>query len=80
MQGLNNMGQLSEQLHALLADEHLPGGLWITSSSSVDPTWLQNLGHQLATPCRHLPGLKGLEHVDGTMLLACALALGGLRP
>jgi len=80
VQGVNNMGQLSEQLHALLADEHLPGGLWITSSSSVDPTWLQNLGHQLTTPCRPLPGLKGLEHVDGTMLLACALALGGLRP
>jgi type IV pilus assembly protein PilM len=27
-----------------------------------------------------LPGLKGLEHVDGTMVLACALALGGLHP
>ena len=79
-QGLKATGQLSERLQALLADEHLPAGLWITSGSPVEPGWLQDLGRQLNTPCRHLPGLEGLEHVDGTMLLACALALGGLRP
>ncbi|BAW26175.1 MULTISPECIES: pilus assembly protein PilM [Pseudomonas] len=80
MQGLKGMAQLPEHLHALLADAQLPAGLWITSGSSVEPGVLQNLGRQLNTPCRHLPGLKGLEHVDGTMVLACALALGGLHP
>ncbi|WEK31331.1 MAG: pilus assembly protein PilM [Candidatus Pseudomonas phytovorans] len=79
-QGLKGMEQLPERLHALLAEEHLPAGLWIASGSSVEPSWLQNLGRLLNTPCRHLPGLKGLEHVDATMILACALALGGLRP
>ncbi|MFJ4452418.1 type IV pilus biogenesis protein PilM [Pseudomonas sp. NPDC089392] len=72
--------QLPEHLHALLADEHLPAGLWIASSSSLEPGWLQSLGTRLNVPCRHLPCVAGLEHVDGTMLLACALALGGLRP
>ncbi|CAI3810366.1 hypothetical protein GLGCALEP_06184 [Pseudomonas sp. MM221] len=80
VQGLKGMGQLSEHLQALLVDQHLPAGLWVASGSSVEPSWLQSLGRQLNAPCRHLPGLKGLEHVDGTMLLACALALGGLRP
>lgn len=79
-QGQKGMGPLSEALHALLADEHLPAGLWITSSCSLDPDWLQSLGRQLKTTCRHLPGQAGLEHVDGSMLLACALAYGGLRP
>ncbi|MFF7061749.1 pilus assembly protein PilM [Pseudomonas sp. NPDC008258] len=78
--GFKAMGLLSEHLHALLADAHLPGGLWISSSSAVEPSWLHGLGCQLNTPCRHLPAVGGLEHVDGSMLLACALALGGLRP
>jgi len=71
--------QLPERLQALLAAEPLPAQLWVASSSSSVPGWLQELGGRLNVPCRHLPGLAGLEHVDGTMLLACALAVGGLR-
>ncbi|PYB74708.1 pilus assembly protein PilM [Pseudomonas sp. LB-090624] len=73
-------GQLSGHLQALLAKERLPAELWVTSSASIDPVWLQDLGSRLGVPCRNLPGLAGLEHVDGSMLLACALAVGGLRP
>ena len=80
LQGLNLTAQLPERLHALLADQHLPAGLWIASSSSIDLGWLQNLGTRLNVPCRQLPGVAGLEHADGSMLLACALAIGGLRP
>ncbi|MFV3287516.1 type IV pilus biogenesis protein PilM [Pseudomonas sp. NY11955] len=70
---------LPERLQALLAEQHLPAALWVSSSLSIDPGWLQGLGNRLNVPCRHLPGLTGLEHVDGSMLLACALALGGMH-
>ncbi|WP_447869237.1 type IV pilus biogenesis protein PilM [Pseudomonas putida] len=73
-------GQWSERLQALLARQSLPAGLWVASSSSINPGWLQGLGSRLNVRCTYLPGLAGLEHVDGAMLLACALALGGLRP
>ena len=71
--------QLPERLQGLLAAEHLPARLWVAGGSSITPDWLQGLGSWLNVPCRHLPGLAGLEQVDGTMLLACALAIGGLR-
>ena len=73
-------GQWPERLQAWLAGQGLPARLWVVSSSSVSPDWLQGLGSRLNVPCTYLPGLAGLEHVDGSMLLACALALGGLRP
>ncbi|ABZ01018.1 pilus assembly protein PilM [Pseudomonas putida] len=78
--GLETSGLLPEHLQALLTDKNLPAGLWISSSSAIDSGWLQGLGNRLNLPCRCLPGLTGLEHVDGSMLLACALAVGGLRP
>lgn len=79
MAGLEMNVQLSERLQALLGEGSLPAGLWVTSNSSVDLGWLQDLGSRLNVPCRDLPGLAGLEDVDGSMLLACALSLGGLR-
>ncbi|MNE26287.1 Competence protein A [compost metagenome] len=72
-------GALPERLQALLSAEPLPDCLLIASRSSVDADWLQSLGARLNLPCRLVPGLAGLEHVDGAMILACALALGGLR-
>lgn len=70
---------LPERLPALLAGEPLPDCLLVASCSPIDPCRLQSLGSQLNLPCRPLPGLAGLEQVDGAMTLACALALGGLR-
>lgn len=72
-------GALPERLQALLAAEPLPDCLLIASRSPIEPGRLQSLGSQLSLPCRPLPGLVGLAHVDGAMILACALALGGLR-
>lgn len=78
--GVPNMaGQLAERLHGLLGDEPLPDCLLIASRSPLEPCWLQSLGAQLKVPCRELPALAGLECVDASMTLACALALGGLR-
>ncbi len=73
-------GLAPERLHALLAGEPLPACLLIASRSPVEPGWLQSLGARLNLPCRMVPDLPGLERVDGAMILACALALGGLRP
>ncbi|WGV22289.1 pilus assembly protein PilM [Pseudomonas putida] len=70
---------LPERLPALLAGEPLPDCLLIASCSPIEPCRLQSLGSQLNLPCRPLPDLAGLEQVDGAMILACALALGGLR-
>ncbi|MDM3887418.1 pilus assembly protein PilM [Pseudomonas sp. BCRC 81390] len=72
--------RLPEYLHALLADGPRPACLWLASCTPIDPGWLQGLSARLHMPCRHLPGLAGLEHVDGSMILACGLALGGLQP
>ncbi|MNF01016.1 hypothetical protein D3C80_1999400 [compost metagenome] len=69
-------GALPERLQALLAGEPLPDCLLIASCSPIEPGRLQSLGSQLNLPCRLVPGL---EHLDGAMILACALALGGLR-
>lgn len=71
--------QLPECLQALLADGPRPACLWVASSSPIEPGWLQSLSARLHVPCRLLPGLAGLEQVDGSMLLACALALGGVQ-
>ncbi|MFJ4382956.1 type IV pilus biogenesis protein PilM [Pseudomonas sp. NPDC089408] len=76
--GTEMAAALPERLQALLAAEQLPGQLWVAGCSAIDPDWLQGLGGRLNVSCRHLPGLAGLEHVDGTLLLACALAQGGL--
>ncbi|KIY39330.1 type IV pili biogenesis protein PilM [Pseudomonas sp. 10-1B] len=73
-------GLLPERLLALLAGEPLPASLLIASRAPIEPGWLQSLGAQLNLPCRLVPGLAGLERIDGAMILACALALGGLRP
>jgi type IV pilus assembly protein PilM len=72
-------GALPERLLALLAGEPLPECLLIASCSPVEAGQLQSLGSQLNLPCRLVPDLARLEHVDGAMILACALALGGLR-
>ncbi|MBK4993893.1 pilus assembly protein PilM [Pseudomonas sp. S37] len=77
--GTEIAAQLPERLQALLAAGPLPGQLWVAGSPATDPGWLLGLGDRLNVPCRHLPGLAGLEQVDGSMLLACALAQGGLR-
>ncbi|WP_410481134.1 type IV pilus biogenesis protein PilM [Pseudomonas plecoglossicida] len=75
--GAKTMGGLPERLHTVLGGEHLPASMWVAGSSPIDTDELQRL---LNVPCRHLPGLTGPEPVDGTMILACALALGGLQP
>ncbi|WP_410951914.1 type IV pilus biogenesis protein PilM [Pseudomonas sp. S1(2024)] len=72
-------GALPERLLALLAGEPLPECLLIASCSPVEAGQLQSLGSQLNLPCRLVPDLARLEHVDRAMILACALALGGLR-
>ena len=72
-------GALPERLLALLAGEPLPECLLIASCSPVEAGQLQSLGSQLNLPCRMVPDLARLERVDGAMILACALALGGLR-
>jgi len=69
-------GALPERL---LASEPLPDCLLIASRSPIEPGQLQSLGSRLNLPCRLVPVLARLEHVDGAMILACALALGGLR-
>jgi len=79
MAGMEITAQLPGRLQALFAAEPLPGQLWVAGSSAIDPDWLQGLGDGLNVPCRHLPGMTGIEHVDGTMLLACALTQGGFR-
>ncbi|MBF8670016.1 pilus assembly protein PilM [Pseudomonas putida] len=72
-------GALPEHLLALLAGEPLPDCLLIASRSPIEPGQLQSLGSRLNLPCRLVPDLAYLEHVDGAMILACALAFGGLR-
>ncbi|WP_144175479.1 type IV pilus biogenesis protein PilM [Pseudomonas sp. Kh13] len=72
-------GALPERLQALLAGEPLPDCLLIASRSPIEPDRLQSLGSQLNLPCRLVPNPAGLEYVDGAMILACALALGGVR-
>ncbi|MBA6142575.1 MULTISPECIES: type IV pilus biogenesis protein PilM [Pseudomonas] len=72
--------QLPERLPALLAEGLLPARLWVSNWSPLQPGWLQALGQSLALPCQELPALAGLAQVDGPMLLASALALGGARP
>lgn len=77
---LRASGQLPEHLQALFAEAYLPAQLWVASSALIDPGWLQGLSEQLELPCRQLPGLAGLEQVDGSMLLAGALSVGGWQP
>ncbi|MBV4489451.1 type IV pilus biogenesis protein PilM [Pseudomonas oryzicola] len=78
--GVGMTEQLPGHLQALLADGQRAACLWVVSSSPIDPGWLQKLSARLHVPCRPLPGPAGLGHIDGSMLLACALALGGGRP
>ncbi len=72
-------GALPERLQALFVGEPLPDCLLVASHSPIEPGRLQSLGSRLNLPCRRVPDLAGLERVDGAMILACALALGGLR-
>lgn len=78
--GAKMMEVLPERLHTLLGGEHLPANIWVAGSSPIDTDELQRWSARLNVPCRHLPGLAGPEPVDGAMILACALALGGLQP
>ncbi len=72
-------GALPERLQDLLANESLPDCLLVASRSPIEAGRLQDLGSRLNLPCRLVPDLAGLEHLDGAMILASALALGGLR-
>ncbi|SPO64129.1 protein of unknown function [Pseudomonas inefficax] len=57
----------------------MPDCLLIASRSPIEPAHMQSLGSRLSLPCRLLPDVARLEPIDGAMILACALALGGLR-
>ena len=70
---------LPERLQALLTEEPLPDGLLIAGCAPLEAAQLGELAARVNLPCRLLPGLLGLEQTDGAMLLACALARGGMR-
>ena len=75
-----HLGQMPAQLHAHLAGEAQLKCLLVVSSSVIEQGWLEGLSEAVNLPCRQLPLRAGLAPEDGGMLLACALASGGMRP
>ncbi|MGB8973450.1 MAG: pilus assembly protein PilM [Pseudomonas capeferrum] len=75
-----HLGQMPAQLHAHLAGEAQLKGLLVVSSSVIEQGWLEGLSEAVNLPCRQLPLRAGLAPGNGGMLLACALASGGMRP
>ena len=74
-----HLGQMPGQLHAHLAGEAQLKGLLVVSSSVIEQGWLEGLSEAVNLPCRQLPLRAGLAPGNGGMLLACALASGGMR-
>lgn len=75
-----HLGQMPGQLHALLSGEAQLKCLLVVSSSVIEEGWLEGLSEAVNLPCRQLPLRAGLAPGGGGMLLACALASGGMRP
>jgi type IV pilus assembly protein PilM len=75
-----HLGQMPGQLHAHLAGEAQLKCLLVVSSSVIEQGWLEGLSEAVNLPCRQLPLRAGLAPGNGGMLLACALASGGMRP
>jgi type IV pilus assembly protein PilM len=74
-----HLGQMPGQLHAHLAGEAQLKCLLVVSSSVIEQGWLEGLSEAVNLPCRQLPLRAGLAPGNGGMLLACALASGGMR-
>ena len=75
-----HLGQALGQWPALLGDDSQLECVLVAGSSPIEQAWLDNLSAEVKLPCRPLPSIVGLEPGGGEMLLACALALGGMQP
>ncbi|WP_449430739.1 type IV pilus biogenesis protein PilM [Pseudomonas putida] len=71
--------QALERIELMVAGGQLAEELLVVGSPALEPGWHQHLAARLSVPLRQLPALPGLEPTDDSMVLACALALGGVR-
>ncbi|WP_028632032.1 type IV pilus biogenesis protein PilM [Pseudomonas parafulva] len=75
---LLDAGPTPESIQRKLSDECLPAHLWVVSAEPYHQAWLAELQARLDVHCSPVPGLAGLVPFNGAMLLAGALAIGGV--